>query len=125
IPMSFYYAGTPHQLDMRFSKDVGATLGPGDMIVQDLGSPANYDSNLTYDPGSRDAAFAMQGAGILPQGNYRAVLNAAGRTAVACNPVTGTTSMDFFVLPGDANHDRHVDLTDFTILATNFNQTNR
>ena len=31
----------------------------------------------------------------------------------------------FFVLSGDANHDRSVDLTDFTILAANFNGSDK
>jgi hypothetical protein len=32
-------------------------------------------------------------------------------------------SVDFFVLAGDTNRDRKVDLTDFTILAANFNKS--
>ena len=32
---------------------------------------------------------------------------------------------NFFVLAGDANHDRTVDLTDFTTLAANFNASGK
>jgi hypothetical protein len=34
-------------------------------------------------------------------------------------------TQDFFILAADANRDRHVDLTDFTILASNFNKTGK
>jgi hypothetical protein len=39
--------------------------------------------------------------------------------------MTGSVEQDFFFLSADANHDRHVDLTDFTFLAANFNEVGR
>jgi hypothetical protein len=125
IPMSFYYAGAPQQVTMRFSEDVGPSLTPGNMGFQDLASPAIYDANLSYSSATHDAAFSVQGPGVLPEGNYRAVLDGSRVTDIAGNTMSGAATFNFFVLPGDANYDRHVDLTDFTVLAANFNKTGR
>jgi hypothetical protein len=38
------------------------------------------------------------------------------------NVMTTDRAVDFFVLPGDANRDRKVDIGDFSTLATNFNR---
>ena len=43
----------------------------------------------------------------------------------AGNSLAGSSSLDFFVLAGDANRDRSVDLTDFSILASNFNHSGK
>jgi len=43
----------------------------------------------------------------------------------AGNAMSADYSFNFFALAGDANHDRHVDLTDFTLLAANFNGQNK
>src|SRR5207244_11688183 len=43
----------------------------------------------------------------------------------AGNTVASSVGWNFFLLAGDANRDRKVDLTDFTILAANFNGSGR
>jgi hypothetical protein len=42
---------------------------------------------------------------------------------LASHPLAADYTLDFFFLSGDANHDRHVDVTDLGILATNWQRT--
>lgn len=55
----------------------------------------------------------------LADGNYRATISAAGVTDGG-NPMAADYLFDFFILAGDANHDRKVDLKDLVILASNW-----
>jgi hypothetical protein len=62
---------------------------------------------------------------VLPDGNYRATIP-GGSVADASGNVLGTDiTLDFFTLGGDANHDRHVDVSDLGILATNWQASGR
>lgn len=58
-----------------------------------------------------------------PDGNYRATVRAGFVFDAAQNPLAQDYSFDFFLLRGDANHDRLVDIADFSILAAKFNQS--
>jgi hypothetical protein len=95
---------------------------------------------LTYNAGTNTATVTFPGVTsnngiptILPDGNYRVTLLAAGITDAAGNPLDGNGNgtggddytFDFFVWAGDANHDRTVNLTDFNTLASNFGQSGR
>jgi hypothetical protein len=61
---------------------------------------------------------------VLADGNYRSALT--GTIAdVAGNALQTSAPIDFFVLAGDANHDRTVDTLDFNALAANFGGTNK
>ncbi len=60
---------------------------------------------------------------LLPNGNYR--ITYTGVTDTAGNALTGTNTVDFFVLAGDANRDRKVDATDQGILSTNLNTSGK
>ena len=59
-----------------------------------------------------------------PDGNYRATLSASGISDTSGNAMTGNPPrLDFFVLTGDANHDRSINALDFNILASNYGQS--
>ena len=63
---------------------------------------------------------------MLADRNYTGVLLLAGVRDPAGNPLTGANpGVDFFVLAGDANHDRKVDFTDLVTVAQNYNATGR
>src|SRR5206468_2720580 len=64
-------------------------------------------------------------SGLLDDGNYEATLPAASVHDSASQPMMQDYVLPFYVLTGDANRDRKVDLTDFTFLASNFNQSPR
>jgi hypothetical protein len=79
--------------------------------------------SATFNPLSNDIVFQFPGysAGILPDGNYHATLAAASVSDGAGLPLGAASTLDFFVLGGDANHDRHVDFNDLVRLAQNYN----
>lgn len=62
------------------------------------------------------------GGGAIPDGNYRATLRAGAIQDAAGNLLASDRVLDFFILAGDANRDRRVDIDDFGILASRFNQ---
>ena len=66
----------------------------------------------------------MPDGSILLKGNYRAVISASD-VVINGEPMTEDVIFDFFVTPGDANHDRDVDLADFNIVAANFGSAAR
>jgi hypothetical protein len=132
--MSFAYATAPHAVMVSFADDVGASLTDSDLLLTDAGASYQVPVACSYDPTSRRATFRVAGTpsiaastfnGLLAQGNYRATLNGAGITDVAGNAMVGSPALDFFFLPGDANHDRAVDTLDFNALAANFGKINR
>jgi hypothetical protein len=131
-PMSFGIATAPHTLTLNFSEDVGQTLATNDFAVLDRATNGTVGLLLAYDPTTRTATFVPSSAGgngttpqTFAEGNYRAILSGAGVTDVAGNAVAGNPSLDFFFMTADANQDRTVDLTDFTVLAASFNGTGK
>jgi hypothetical protein len=122
-PIAFYYETAPHKVKMEFSDDVIATLAVTDLTVFDLSTGGTVGVTLAYDQPQHAATFSF--SGVLPRGNYRATLNPAGVTDIAGNGVVGATSLDFFFLPGDANHDGTVNVSDLGTLATNWQGTDK
>jgi len=78
-------------------------------------------ASVTYDAASNTAVFNF--AGLLPNGNYRATIAAAGITDASGNSMPAGFTFDFYFLAGDINGDRAVNGTDFAILAANFGRT--
>ena len=119
----FDFATAPHRLRFTFDHDVSAALGTDDLVVENLTTMQTVpsgDFTLAYAAGANLATFTYIGTGgVLPDGNYRAKLLAAGTTLPADHVYT------FHFLRGDANHDGRVNLQDFNILATNFGQSPR
>jgi hypothetical protein len=130
----FLFHTAPHRVCFNFDENVSASLGTDDLIVQNLTTaqtiPAS-DFFLSYYPLTNVATFAYVGPGtnliptVLPDGNYRATLLAAGVTTPNGMPLPADHMLEFFFLNGDANRDRRVNLDDFNILAANFGQNNR
>jgi hypothetical protein len=123
---AFHFATAPHKLNFNFDRDVSASLGTDDLIVQNLTTsqtiPAG-DFAVTYDAGANAGTFAY--TGILPEGRYRATLLAAGVTTVPGAPLAADHVLEFTFLPGDATGEGTVNLADFNILASNFGQSGR
>ncbi|HEY7116210.1 MAG TPA: peptidylprolyl isomerase [Tepidisphaeraceae bacterium] len=115
----------PHQLVFRFSEDVSASLSAGDVALLNTTTNTPYESIAPLPMGaafSYGFPFDVTG-GVLPDGNYHATLAAGNVTDRAGNPLAAGATADFFVLAGDANHDRHVDFNDLVALAQNYNTT--
>ena len=114
----------------RFSDDVSASLGSDDLILENLTTMQTIPADqllVTYDTTTNTATFRFAGlvSSILPDGNYRATLLAAGISSPAGVPMQANHVFNFFFLNGDANHDGRVNLNDFNILAANFGQSPR
>jgi hypothetical protein len=130
---SFLFDTAPHRLSFSFDRDVSASLGPEDLLVQNQTSSQSLpaaDFSVSYDFTTNVAAFTYIGsgestAGVLPDGDYRATLLAAGISTPQGASLVEDYSFDFFVLAGDADHDRDVDVNDLGILATNWQQSPR
>jgi hypothetical protein len=68
---------------------------------------------------ANQAGFTFGGA--LPDGNYHAAIAAGALMDAAGNALDDGAGFDFFVLAGDANHDRTVDFNDLVPLAQHYN----
>lgn len=116
---SFLFETNPHRLAILFSENVGASLGAGDFEVTNLDGGVSPIATLSIDPSGTVATLNY--GGTLADGNYRLRVVANGVNDVAGNPMTADHILDFFVFSGDANRDRSVNLSDFAIVAGNFN----
>jgi hypothetical protein len=121
---SFIYDTSPNKLRLKFSENVSPSLTIGDLNVNAVlgGAPVSV-TNYTYDSATNTATFELPTP--LADGNYRATLPATSVTDTAGHPLPADYTFDFFVLAGDADHDRDVDVNDLGILATNWQQSPR
>jgi hypothetical protein len=128
---NFLFETAPHRLQFTFNDDVSSSLSTSDIVLENLTTSTTIPSGnlaISYDSATNTATISYTGnasgiAGVLPDGNYRATLLAAGiagTAAMAANHV-----FDFFVLAGDADHDRDIDVNDLGILASNWQQSPR
>jgi hypothetical protein len=125
---TFAFTGPGQSVDVTFSHDVSGSLSAGDLQLTNLTTgqvvPAAAIA-VAFDATTNTARFTFPGYayGSLPDGDYRATLLAAGVTDVSGNALVNDYSLQFFVLAGDANHDRTVDFNDLVRLAQNYNTT--
>ena len=117
---------TRHAASVHFSKNVGASVGADDITVQNLTTSQTInpaDVAVQYVTRNDTAVVTYTGTpnGALPDGNYRVTFTAAGVTDLYGNALASDATVEFFVLAGDANRDRTVDIADFATLAGNFN----
>ncbi len=129
---SFLFDTAPHRVQFTFDRDVSASLGTDDIVLENLTTMQTIppsDLALSYDPLTNTATFSYTGPGssllpgVLPDGDYRATLLAAGINTANGGQLAQDYVFHFFFLNGDANRDRRVNLEDFNILAANFGQT--
>ncbi len=119
---------SPMSVLYRFSEPVDPTFSIADLVVENLTTSTTVGASamqLVYGAVTIWLQFPGFDRGILPDGDYRATVLAAGTTDVAGNALTENRSLDFHFLQGDANRDRRVNLADFNILASNFGGTDR
>ncbi len=111
-------------LSITFSEDV--TLDPGALVLlnqtTELGVTVDPPS---YTPGTRTATWTFTTApgGLLPEGNFTALLTAAKVRDVAGNPLASDETLAFHVLQGDADGNRIVDAADAQIVRDHYLRT--
>lgn len=114
---------TGQRVSIPFSENVGASLSPADFVLQNLTTGQAVPQSM-FDVGfdaNTNIAVVFAVGNALADADYRLTLSPAGVTDLAGNPLGAGTSLDFFILGGDANRDRTVGIADFAALAANFN----
>jgi hypothetical protein len=108
-------------LSLSMSETISNAILLGHLRVNSVGSPAAtfLPSSVVQDPVSHVATFTFPA--LLPDGNYRATLTAAGLTDLAGNPMAADFGFNFYMLTGDTNRDRSVNFTDLLALAQHYN----
>ena len=113
-----------------FSQDVGASLHAADFIITNTSTGQTVPTSsmaLAWEVSTRQLSISFPGypGGVLPDGNYHALVRSSGVVGNAGNPMAADYSFGFFALAGDANHDRIVDVSDLGVLATNWQLSSR
>ena len=116
---------------MQFNEDVSDTLFMDDSRSTHVGSGAVDTSafTLAYNDLTNTATISVNG--ILANGDYNATFSSVGIADLSGNALDGNGNgvagdnlvVDFFFLQGDADHNGHVNVLDFAILAANFGQS--
>lgn len=118
--MSFNYNnGFPMNITAAWAENVS---GSKTMTLTNLTTASGAPVTLVYSPNTGTYTFPSFGNGILPNGNYQAVISAASVTDQYGNPMASNVVFNFFVLGGDANRDRKVDVNDLVALSNNWLQ---
>jgi hypothetical protein len=130
VSAKFDLNASQQQIAVKFDQNLQLSVGVSDLILQDLTRGTTIPTSslyLNYDAPTNVAAFQFSGfpRGILPDGNYRATLPAGSVNDSLGNGLAADVTFDFFVLAGDANRDRIVDVADLGIVATNWHLANR
>jgi hypothetical protein len=126
----YRYNTAPPEVRVIFSESVETSFSITDVQIIDraTGTPVgDFLLSSVYESANDlfKISFPASPGRVLPDGNYRLHVNAADITDAAGNPLGAAIDFDFFVLAGDANRDRTVDITDLGILATNWQKSNR
>ncbi len=118
------------QVRLRLSESVAGSVNVADLTLVNLTTsqtiaPGNISA--TFNALSNEIVFEFPGLPFraLPDGNYRATLNAGSVVDAAANALAADASFEFYFLNGDANRDRVVNLRDFNLLATHFGRSPR
>jgi hypothetical protein len=121
-----YNPNTPSPMvSFVLSADLQTTSqAPADLVLRNLTTNQMISAatmNVQYDGATRSARWLFNS--VLPDGNYRATLASGALADTADRALALSYSFDFFVLGGDANHDRVVDTTDLGALSLNWNRS--
>lgn len=114
-------------LRFTFSQDVGASLHAYDVAIVNTTTNQVVDTSslaLAYNLAIRQLSVTFAGlpGGTLADGDYQLTLKSNAVVGNSGNPMAADQQLNFFALAGDANRDRIVNISDFSILAANFNQ---
>jgi hypothetical protein len=120
----FQFETGPQTLDYTF--DQNASVAANAIQLTNLTTGADASSQLARTTADGTAALSYQvshtdqdgTAGALDRGNYEAILNGDLVTASG-EPMAADDVSSFFFQPGDANHDRVVNIDDYSAIDNN------
>ncbi|HEY7088779.1 MAG TPA: hypothetical protein VH518_11860 [Tepidisphaeraceae bacterium] len=126
---AFFYDTAPQRVTFMFNSDVSATLGPEDLLLQNLTTSTTIQAGQIvrdWDPATKTATFrfpSLPNGGALPNGVYRATILASGVSSLEYGPMLADSApVNFFFVNGDANHNGTVDVDDLNLLAAHWQQ---
>jgi hypothetical protein len=109
---------------VTFSEDLGGYAPSGtEAILTNLTTASSVSLLVSYNGTNKTATFTFPS--LLADGNYRLTLKAGSMPDRAGNTLQSDFTRNFFMLGGDANHDRFVNDIDLGILSMNWNTTGR
>jgi hypothetical protein len=116
-------------VEARFSENVSASLSPASLQLTNLTTGQLIPTTniaLAYIAATNTARFTFPGYsnGVLPDGDYSGFFNDVA-DFFGNDDGIAVPKVEFFVLGGDANHDRKVDITDLGIVASNWQGTSK
>lgn len=121
---------SPHEFTFQYSEDVGEPFTAANFQLHNLlNSAAEQSSKFTSTYDSQSATGVIRTAnylagetsgfaGILPDGNYDVILNLPPDDEFLPDPALN----ELFFFNGDFNRDRVVNMADFSILTSHWNQ---
>jgi hypothetical protein len=129
VNSSYLFDAPKPSVRFTFSAPVSLTsLSVSDLTLTNLTSGRDVDcaalATLVYDANTRSATWTFSTA-LLPDGNYRAVVPPGAISDSTNTPLASDNHLDFFVLGGDANRDRLVDINDLSVLASNWSGSSK
>jgi hypothetical protein len=107
---------------VQFSANVGASLGAADVTLRNLTTATNVPSAslvFSFNPVTNTWTISLAAGVLLPAGNYRLTVLAAGILDNGGRALAANTGVDFHLLPGDANGDRAVNDQDLFLVWQN------
>lgn len=124
------YETAPHKIQFEFDRNVSAFLNASSVKVYNLTTGEQVPPSqilYSYDAGTNTATFTFNGefiegfpSGMLPEGNYRAVLTAKYTGAGGTEYIAAEDVYDFYFYFGDIDRNRIVDADDWTVLLSYF-----
>ncbi|NOS68464.1 MAG: hypothetical protein HOP33_00850, partial [Verrucomicrobia bacterium] len=107
------------QLAVTFSENIGASLSLADVRLRNLNTStdvATTSLTVSFDATTRKLVLGLAPGVVLPEGNYRLTLSAAGITDGGGRALDADVVVDFHILTGDANGDRIVNDLDLYLV---------
>jgi len=120
---AFAYETGPQRAVFSFDNLAGSLLTASDVTVVYIatGQPLSASAyNVVIDSTARTMSVTHANGMTWPDGDYRIRIAPNRIRDFAGNTTPDGVTFEYFAMAGDANRDRSVSLTDFTILASNF-----
>lgn len=119
VSSTFLFETAPHKVEVGWSEAVGASLVANDFQITNLTTLGTLSPTHSYNAATNVSTLNF--GGTVADGNYRLRVLAGNVQDGAGNNMAADYTFDFFVFRGDANRDRTVNISDFSVVAANFN----
>ncbi len=122
VAVASSFSPSTNRISFDFSLDVSASLTAGDLLIRDTATSQLYSaSSVVWDAVNRRATFAV--AGLLPRGNFEAVINRTNLTHAQGAPLASDATLAFNYAPADFDLSGGVGFTDLLALSRSYGMT--